>query len=1451
MNEKIGFDIPVEKNSDSYLKKGNLALREGQYLEAIENFNKAIIKNPSLSKVLEFNIDLARKKAGVNKDAYESTSLVKNNELFDAEWYKNQYGNNLDLDAADHYLRFGTAIGINPSPYFDANYYLKANMDVANSGMNPLIHYVNYGAHEGREIAPTPDSVKAIYQSKTTIFNIHRSSNPKIQPDLFDLRSKFSNENNLVIFFARTAISLNQIENSIRELTEHFSLIIITPLCFKFDKLTTIESTYKEIDVVTFSIGNEYSSLLRLINNDVFYSTKSVILVNFENEDCVEIENEAISKCNFLAKNRNHNYGLVSAKLKNPDAEAYTRNSRNASLVLSKIGSKIKLDLDVEASFSFCYINPLLLKSIRSLQIDPSMFSKINRTDAQLLFKLIIRSMCTEGSLDMSSFELIEHKNALSHKIRSIAFYLPQFHVVPENDKWWGKGFSEWHNVVRARPLFQSHYQPRIPADLGFYDLSSIETQIKQAELAKRFNIDGFCYYYYWFDGQKVLNKPIENMLSNKSVDIPFCICWANENWSRNWDGQNRHVLLAQSYSEESNKALIHEFIQYMKDPRYIRHEGKPVLVVYRIKIIPDWGKVAHMWREECRKAGIGEIHLCSVRFGLEGLDGAPGEYQLDSYVSFPPHELKFEDHRSAVTNLVKDFGGTLYSYDAAMQSDIERFSKGYPWPIHRGVMMGWDNTARRLKDSRVFFGCTPLKFRSWLKAIKEQEDMFNSSAEGLLFINAWNEWAEGTMLEPDQRFGTSYLDAVYSVLGIEQYPAPHIAGQTPVVRKPQAQLAKPMHFTGHREAVKQRPTILLTAHISGHQLFGGERSFLDVLKSLTNLNYNIVVTLPSSNNQAYIEDIKNYSTDIYVINYKQWVDNREHAPQVTIAFCDLIATHAVDLVYANTIVLIEPLKAAKLMGVKSLIHSRELITFDVSLQERIGLSAPEIISQVFKNCDYIIANSRATERIFAREGKTFCAPNAIDVSLFSTRNLLSGKIKVGIISSNIPKKGVNDFLKVAELCKENTQIEFLVMGPDNKYTENWKLDQQRGILPSNIIFTGYIDTPQEAISKIHLLINTSSFAESFGRTVAEAMAGNRPVIAYEWGALNELVISGETGYLAPYGDYERIAEILLSLCRTPEKIIELGIKARAYIESNYSHRVLEQNLDHALAAIFANTPVSQKSPTITTIVIPIYNAADEVVQCLESLFTYTTLHNTDVIIINDGSSDARIKSILDSYCDRPNTRIFHNESNIGYTKTVNRGIALAKSHSDIILLNSDTRLTPFWLEGLRSTAYRSIATGTVTAMSDNAGAFSFPLINQANCVPKHVTESEYANMVVGSAFDCEPVDVPTGSGFCFYIKRSLINIIGTFDEALFPRGYGEENDFCMRAIAAGFINVITPWSYVYHARTASFKGEKAKLVEEGVSRVIAKFPHYPAEVKKAFNGEKITALRKAIIEME
>jgi len=1116
---------------------------------------------------------------------------------------------------------------------------------------------------------------------------------------------------------------------------------------------------------------------------------------------------------------------------------------------------------------SFC-VKTLVLNQLLAMNLKPAKFDSMSQVVEQSAFQTLAAAIgitAHEGLFTAAdakwqpTLPTVTSRNGVKRTVKSIAFYLPQFHPIPENDNWWGKGFTEWTNVVRAKPLFRSHYQPKLPADLGFYDLRAQSVQEAQADLATQYGIHGFCYYYYWFNGQKLLNQPIENMLNSGKPDFPFCVCWANENWSRNWDGQNKHVLMEQHYSPESNLALIHEFIKMMKDPRYIRHNGKPVLLVYRIKIIPNWLDTARIWREECRKAGLGEIHLCSIRFGLEPLEGMPEQHGLDSYVLFPPQDMRFVDAKTKVHDLNSNFGGTMYSYDEVVDADIARFKPGYEWPVHRGAMLGWDNTARRLTSSRVFVGCTPMRYRSWIKQILEQEDQHNPNHESLLFINAWNEWAEGTTLEPDQQYGRSYLEATKSVfqkynVNFKAEEPKFTKEQTPAKPnrfiKKYSPLAQQQSWKGKIAILPNQPTILLCAHISGHQLFGGERSFIDMLKTLRKLNFNVIATVPSSNNKEYISLISEYTHAIYAFPYPQWMANRAPDNRLTIQFANLIAKYNVSIVYSNTIVLLEPAAAARKMGRISLTHIRELITFDDSLRERIGLPVQDIVKTVFERYDFSIANSAATELVFARKGKTFYAPNAVDHEELTSPNDIGKTVRFGIVSSNIPKKGISDFIDVARQCVDiAAQAEFVVIGPDNQFTKDWKDQIANGTLPNNIKFAGYRETPQQAISEINVLLNLSQFAESFGRTVAEAMAAKRPVIAYEWGALPELVLHGKNGYLAPFGDTVTVANFVRKLVAEPKLIPKLGNSGFKHVTTNFSHEALHNKLSTAFNTIKKSTEwKSLSSQGLTkgqvnelTVIIPVYNAPTEVKNCIESALIHTP-PDVSIIVINDGSTDPKISALLASYMES-RIKIVDNEQNIGYTRTVNLGIKLA-GDNDVILLNSDTVVTPNWTQAMRASAYMEPRIGTVTAMSDNAGAFSFPKQGIHNPKPEHFTHEEYATYLVDRTFSCSFVEVPTGSGFCFYIRRNLLNDIGDFDHELFPRGYGEENDFCLRANASGWKNVVTPWAFIYHVRTASFKGEKDKLVKSGVDIVIKKFPDYSERVRVAFHSDQMNKLR-------
>ena len=365
-------------------------------------------------------------------------------------------------------------------------------------------------------------------------------------------------------------------------------------------------------------------------------------------------------------------------------------------------------------------------------------------------------------------------------KIRPIAIYLPQFHPVPENDEWWGKGFTEWTNVTKAQPKFEGHYQPHLPADLGFYDLRLEESRLAQEELAKEYGIYGFCYYHYWFNGRRILEKPLNEKLKNPKEDLPFMLCWANENWSRRWDGSESDILLEQNYSEEDHRQHIQHLIPYFKDSRYIRIYGKVVFAVYRTDLIPDLENTIAIWKNVAKEH---EVELYILRFEAAASNGKKFMIKgINAATEFQPHTainrissstpklkgLKDEISFTAAVNsfrarlatrrekLSKKKDGRIFQYNDIINADI--YDQDKPdYKLFSCVTPGWDNSSRKSKNYTVLENSSPPLFRKWLNSKLEIFEPF-SSEENLFFINAWNEWAEGNHLEPDRKWGKSHL---------------------------------------------------------------------------------------------------------------------------------------------------------------------------------------------------------------------------------------------------------------------------------------------------------------------------------------------------------------------------------------------------------------------------------------------------------------------------------------------------------------------------------------------------------------------------------------------------------------------------------------------------------------------------------------------------------------------
>lgn len=357
-------------------------------------------------------------------------------------------------------------------------------------------------------------------------------------------------------------------------------------------------------------------------------------------------------------------------------------------------------------------------------------------------------------------------------KVRALAIYLPQFHPIPENNSWWGPGFTEWTNVTKATPRFAGHYQPHLPADMGFYDLRVHRTLEEQATLAATYGIHGFCFYHYWFNGSRLLNRPVDQLIANGTPDFPFCLCWANENWTRRWDGLEQEVLMKQEYSHEDDVAHIEFLSGIFKDKRYICVDGKPVFIVYRPALFPDIKRTVETWREVCRRNGTGELYLMYMQsFGEKR---TPEEMGFDAAVEFQPDfsnlgsPIKVSSGNIFSKPEAEKRNDKVFTYDTIVQNMLNK--PAAPFKRYPSVFPMWDNSARRKSEATIVHDSTPEKYGKWLRAVVSKFKPF-SDGENFIFINAWNEWAEGNHIEPCRKWGRGYLEETAGALG-EVIPA-------------------------------------------------------------------------------------------------------------------------------------------------------------------------------------------------------------------------------------------------------------------------------------------------------------------------------------------------------------------------------------------------------------------------------------------------------------------------------------------------------------------------------------------------------------------------------------------------------------------------------------------------------------------------------------------------------
>lgn len=344
-----------------------------------------------------------------------------------------------------------------------------------------------------------------------------------------------------------------------------------------------------------------------------------------------------------------------------------------------------------------------------------------------------------------------------------IAFHLPQYHSFSENDEWWGKGFTDWVNVKKAKPLFKGHYQPRVPLNENYYDMTEHVTRAWQAKVAKEYGLYGFCYYHYYFDGKLLMERPLEALLEDKDIDFPFCLCWANEPWTRAWDGKTSSVIMPQKYGTEYDwKKHFEYLLSFFTDKRYIKVNNKPLFILYRTNNIPECEKMVSYWDKECRKNGFDGIYICEE---MNAFQNEPVCNNSQAVIAFEPSNVQRD--RTFIQRVLNNFRSKIVS--RSINSNLKNFDYKKVWDkiinqdyrnikkkVYYGAFVSWDNTPRKGTNGIVYTNATPKMFEENMRKLNAKV-----GGDDFIFINAWNEWAEGAYLEPDEKYKFAYLEAL------------------------------------------------------------------------------------------------------------------------------------------------------------------------------------------------------------------------------------------------------------------------------------------------------------------------------------------------------------------------------------------------------------------------------------------------------------------------------------------------------------------------------------------------------------------------------------------------------------------------------------------------------------------------------------------------------------------
>ena len=836
--------------------------------------------------------------------------------------------------------------------------------------------------------------------------------------------------------------------------------------------------------------------------------------------------------------------------------------------------------------------------------------------------------------------------------IRLIAFYLPQFHPIKENDEWWGKGFTEWANVTRAVPQFIGHYQPRLPGELGFYDLRMPEVQKRQIELAQQYGIHGFCFHFYWFDGKTLLETPLKNFSEN--LDFPFCINWANENWTRRWDGQENEILISQKHSPEDDIEFIKHVSHYFKNKNYIKINSRPLLIIYRPALFPNPKATAERWREWCRKNGIGEIYL-ALTHAFEHVD--PRNIGFDAVIEFPPNTFPLKDVASRLDIVNPNHKGLIYDYEEAIELSGNHIAP--PYKKFRGIFPSWDNEGRKPGRGTILINSSPDAYREWLRTLCDYTVKNFDPGERFIFINAWNEWAESAYLEPDRRYGYAYLQATAEALA----PLPEGPASQPGGWK--------ILFVSH-DACKGGAQAVLIDIISWFK----KHTFAD-LRILCLDSGELLPRFRELGDTLVLNDMRNKGIPEEELDGKL----RE--------FCGSVP----DLIYCNSAASGREYRLLRSLETPIIMHFHEL---EMSIKKY----AADCIGDVIRHSARFIAISGAVRDNLARNHgvddariSTVYSSITPDSSIEVAGNAEKQKIRhrLGLEKDKFIvfgcglgmafRKGADLFMEVARILRNRgmDNFHFYWIGDfdagerDSRHglwADHVAVLRKEG-LDKFVTFLGLKDRPREYMQAGDVFL-LSSREEPVGLVGLEAAECSLPVICFaDAGGMPDFV-GDDAGFVVPYEDAEAMAGKVAVLMKSADLRRQLGARAREKVLSRFT---VEHTTPYILSACRA---AAQKKPAVS-VIIPNYNHARYLRKRLDSVFNQT-FKDFEAILLDDASTDNSME-LLNEYADHADVRIVRNEKNSGSPfRQWLRGIDLARA--DVIwIAESDDICEPRFLE--------------------------------------------------------------------------------------------------------------------------------------------------------------------------